>query len=545
MNKNIIEKIIYYHLAQYLILLLVIIGNGETIYNIAVEYLDLSAYAWQGRILSRLLFLVIKTGLPCVLTYLYYKHYLSRKYKLLTGRSLGNDMSMYARSYTELLYYFRDSEPQKMDISKLPKRKWSESHGLIFGKAGNRLIDFEPDGNGLVCFCWGQPSVGKTSSVIIPSSRQFGLYYEGGRYIQKAGCMALDLKGDVYEANKAFRKIKRFSTIDWENSCHYDPLGEARNMDDDEREMFIADLSVILLPYDGSVDSAYFIDVARDFFTGIILYSIHMNPDISFPDICLDITINAFSHWGDLIEKSGYIPAQKYIAKFKDENEKNVGGGYSKLCKSLTLYTNMIMRNILSSDGECISPQDLENCTDVYIQVDPTKMLLYGPLVALLFNTFMAAALHRKPGQDPPLAYIIDEFGQLPYMPIISQGASLMRAYNASILISTQSLAQVQEHYDELGTKELMDCARGHAILSIQDPDTRDWASRLIGTRKVLKMGSSTGCRGEDNGERSSSEDRERVFEPEAFGLLPDDDSVVIYMNGHYIKGKKTPYYKD
>ena len=116
--------------------------------------------------------------------------------------------------------------------------------------------------------------------------------------------------------------------------------------------------------------------------------------------------------------------------------------------------------------------------------------------------------------------------------------------YDISKEISYESCYKLPFHmsgyYDQC-----MDCARGHAFLSVQDPDTREWASRLIGTRKVLRMGSSTGGRGVDNGDRSSSEDRERVFEPEAFGLLPDDDTAVIYMNGHYVKGKKTPYYRD
>ena len=105
-------------------------------------------------------------------------------------------------------------------------------------------------------------------------------------------------------------------------------------------------------------------------------------------------------------------------------------------------------------------------------------------------------------------------------------------------------MAQVEKHYGDKGAVELMDCARGHVIMSLQDPDTRDWASRLIGTRKVLRQGSSSDYKGEDSGSRSSSEDRERVFEPESFGLLPDDDSVVVYMDGHYVKGQKTYYFK-
>lgn len=438
-NQNIVQKLRYYNLIPFLLMLGLLISCSDNIYEYVTETLKLSALGYYGRFLSRTLFIILKIGMPCGLLYIYGKHYFSRKYKLLTGRSLGVDKAHYNRTYNELLRYFKDAEPQKMDISRLPKKRWSHSHGLVFGKAGDRLIGYEPNRNGIVCFCWGAPGVGKTSSVIITSARQFGLYYEDGKYVQKAGCMVLDMKGDVYEANKDYRNIKRFSITDYENSCHYDPLGEARKMDEADGEMFIVDLSTILLPYDGSDDGVYFTDVARDFFTGILLYSLYEDPDVEFPAICEEIALNSYDQWIKKIRESDYTPAQKYINKFQDENEKNVGGGYSKLSKALTLYTIKPLKTLLLPDDNCISPADLEGCVDVYIQVDPTKLPTYGPIVALLFNIFMAAALHRGAGQDPPLSYIIDEFGQLPFMPIISQSAALMRAYNASILISTQT----------------------------------------------------------------------------------------------------------
>ena len=64
---------------------------------------------------------------------------------------------------------------------------------------------------------WGAPGDGKTTSVIIPSCRQFGLEFDhNGNPQQKGAVMVTDLKGDIYEANKAYRHIKRFSTIHWQ-----------------------------------------------------------------------------------------------------------------------------------------------------------------------------------------------------------------------------------------------------------------------------------------------------------------------------------------
>ena len=472
-----------------------------------------------------------------------------RLYKDATGRSYSYDHAKYNRSYGALVEYFRDAEPQRMNTDELPAMTWHRSSGIIMGRYRSKLVSFEPDVNGTVVFAWGAPGVGKTKCVIIPSARQWGLETARDKapgekkYEQKGSVMVLDLKGDVYEANKDFRRIKRFSTVHPEASCHYDPLITARCMAKDDLPEFFDNLAVTLIPDEGGADGAYFIKVARGFFTAIFLFCLHEDISMSFSDICLAITTHTYMEWGQRIEASGYLPAMKYSNRFKDENPKNVGGGYSKLCDALLLYTSAVMKKLLASDGECISPDDLEGCTDIYIQVDATKMDVYAPLVAMLFQVFMSSALTRREGQNPPLCYIIDEFGQLPMMPVIEKSAMLMRAYNASILISSQSLASIDQHYGANGRKILMDCAKAHCFLSINDPDTRDWASRLIGTRKVLKVGNALSRSRTETDSRSVSEAREKIYEPEAFSLLPDDHSVVIWRSGHYVKGE-TCYYK-
>ena len=472
-----------------------------------------------------------------------------RLYRDKTGRSFSYDNGRYNRSYWELIEYFKDAEPQRMEMNELPDITWHKSRGIIMGKCGSKLISFEPERNGTVVFAWGAPGVGKTKCVIVPSARQWGLTVirdkETGKRktVQRGSVMVLDLKGDIYEANKDFRRIKRFSTIHVEDSYHYDPLITARSMDEEDLPEFFDNLAVTLVPDEAGADAAYFIKVARGFFTAIFLFCLHEDIERSFSDICLDITTHTYSEWGQRIEESGYLPSMKYSNRFKDENPKNVGGGYSKLCDSLLLYTSSTMKRLLINDRKCISPEDLEHCQDIYIQVDPIKMDVYAPLVAMLFQVFMSAALQRKEGSNPPIAYIIDEFGQLPRMPVIQKSAMLMRAYNASILISTQAMASIDQHYGQDGRKLLMDCAKAHCFLSINDPDTRDWASRLIGTHKVLKVGFSQNYNTEETNSKSITEIREKIFEPEAFSLLPDDHSVIIWKSGHFIKGE-TCYYK-
>ena len=469
----------------------------------------------------------------------------SKLYKYKTGRSFGYDSSHYKRSYHELVEYFQDADPMKMDIEALPTMSWKESSGLIFGKKGNKLISYEPNKNGICAMVWGAPGDGKTTSTIITSCRQFGLKKNAaGKFVQKGAVMVTDLKGDIYEANKKFRRIKRFSTIHWQESAHYDPLVDARKMKPQERAIFLENLAITIIPEEGGADSKYFVDGARDFFTGICLYLLNQDNTISFPNIIEEIVVGNYSKWVLEIMKSEDKYAQAYTNHFYGENEKNVSGTYSKLVSSARLFGTDIMKTLLTNDDNVISPVDLENYIDIYIQIDPNQITLMAPVIAMIYQAFMSAMLYRKEGQEPPIAFVLDEFGQIPAMPVIASSAALMRAYNCSLLFSCQSLAMIEKHYGLAGRKLLMDCVKVNCFLSVMDPDTRDWASRLIGTRKVLKISNSEQQTQNGTVGRSVSETREKIFEPESFGDLPNTDELVIYYKGKYIKAEKTYYFK-
>lgn len=466
-------------------------------------------------------------------------------YKYKTRRSFWHDSKRYHRNFFELVEYFKDADPLRMDVESLPKMKWQDSSGLIFGAIDGSLISYEPNKNGIVTTVWGAPGDGKTTSTIIPSCRQFGMQKtESGEIIQKGAVMVTDFKGDIYKANKKYRKIKLFSTIHWSESAHYDPLVDARKMTPNQRADFLENLSITIIPNEEDANSQYFVNGARDFFTGISLFLINQDNTISFPEIIEQIVIGNYAKWVQEIMKSDDRFAQSYTNHFYGNNEKNVSGAYSKLVSCTRLFRSDIMKVLLSNDDNMISPADLENCTDIYIQFDFNQIALMSPVIAMIYQAFMSAMLYRKEGQQPPIAFVLDEFGQIPTMPVIAQSAALMRAYNCSIMLSCQSLSMIEKRYGIAGCKLLMDCVKSHCFLSIMDPDTRKWASDLIGTKKVLKVSNSEQKSENTSSSRSITEAREYVFEPEEFGDLPNKDELIIYFKGKYIKAKKTYYFK-
>ena len=532
----------YYNMLIYLAFAIVLYLVKDYVFLL---FCQLTQVTSERSIFYKIYELLVPIALAALWFFIFFYNTREKAYRYKTGRSFSYDSGHYHRTYSELVEYFQDADPMHMDIESLPTMKWQDSSGLIFGKIKGKLISFEPQKNGICAMVWGAPGDGKTTSTIITSCRQFGLRKtSSGKLIQKGAVMVTDLKGDIYEANKKYRHIKRFSTIHWQESAHYDPLVDARKMKPNERAIFLENLAITIIPEDGSADSKYFVDGARDFFTGIALYLLNKDNTISFPDIIEQVVIGNYSKWVLEIMQSQDKSAQAYTNHFYGENEKNVSGTYSKLVSCARLFATDIMKILLTNDENVISPADLENCIDIYIQIDPNQITLMAPVIAMLYQSFMSAMLYRKEGQEPPIAFVMDEFGQIPAMPVIAQSAALMRAYNCSLLFSCQSLAMIEKHYGVAGRKLLMDCVKVNCFLSIMDPDTRDWASRLIGTRKVLKISNSEQQTQNGTSGRSVTEAREKVFEPEEFGDLPNTDELIIYYKGKYIKAEKTYYFK-
>lgn len=231
-------------------------------------------YLAASNVSSGLFKVMIPIGLLAIWCFIAVTDIKKQFYRIETGRNLSHDFKNYKRGFIELLDFFSTADPSKLDVAALPSLNWKDANGLIFGKVDDKLIHYTPYKNGIVAMVWGAPGDGKTTSIVIPSCRQFGMQLDdNGNRIQKGAVMVTDIKGDIYAANKDFRHIKRFSTTHWQDSAHFDPLVSARSMDIGARKIFLENLAITLISNDGGSESKYFTDGARDFF-----YRYHVIP---------------------------------------------------------------------------------------------------------------------------------------------------------------------------------------------------------------------------------------------------------------------------
>lgn len=492
----------------------------------------------------------------------------SQVYRQLTGRSYGYDHSKYKRSFNELIDYFKDADPYKIDTEKLDKVSWKNAEGVILGKTKDgKLFNIPSTKDGRNYMVFGLPSSGKTASTIITSCLRFGAKHPLDKNNKETdgSVFCIDLKGDIYKATSAYRNIKTFNLMDVEKSCHYNPFSGIEKLDTDARCNFIESIGFNIIPKVSSGDGKYFSDTALDFWNGISLYLLGHDINTSFPDVIKAILYGNPIDWIKRVVNDGCEESKRRLQSKYGENERNLQGSYSLLAQSCRKLASEKLFFLLGNEPEYdyISVQSLEDGYDVYLQLDQSELCNYSALLSMIVQGFLTDFMTREKnpqagrlsdGSLRPQLMVLDEFAQLTNLEYdcIKTAFMTLRSKNISILCALQSRSSIAEMFhSEDACKSLIDCVTTFAFLSIQEVETRKWASELIGTRKVLKTGNNQN--NEANGTQgtgsSANEAEEPIFHPADFGNLIDKntgrDKIIIYSQGKYLQADKIYYFKD
>lgn len=440
------------------------------------------------------------------------------------------DVLRYRRSLPEILEFNRNSDPYKLDTDDYPETPWYQTDGVILGTVDGKCIYRPSHGEGNLCL-FARPGAGKTSAQIIPSALQF-----------KGGVLAVDIKGDIYHATKDYRPILKFAPSDPDNSCHFDPFAGLKSMSEDDRRVRLKQLACTLIPQKSTGNSEadeYYTKGARNFFIGTALFLFDINPDIEFSDVVDIIVYNKLGNALDVVMtvvNSNCDSAKMFLARYAGQVERNVIGCYGDTVEALLPLTGDVGR-LLNNRGKCISIDQLLNGWDIYLEIPQDRISTYAPVTSMIIQSFMEDFMRRDDKatgkQTRPILFLIDEFAQLNFdFSTLSTAMATLRSKNVSLFLAMQSVAQFATRYGEDATKEVIDNCSYISIMSVQDPDSQAYFSKMIGEKRVLRRSGF-----------GSSESTEPIIPPAAFGNL--DDKVVLAINGKYVIADKCYYYKD
>lgn len=138
--------------------------------------------------------------------------------------------------------------------------------------------------------------------------------------------------------------------------------------------------------------------------------------------------------------------------------------------------------------------------TTAYLCAPAHEQARLRPLFATLIEQLLAAAYEQvaKTGRplDPPLLLVLDELANVAAIPTLDTLAATAAGQGIQLVSVFQDLAQIKERY---GTRALTIVNNHRAKLigsGIADPDTLDYAARVLGDQEITQVSSTAGHEG-------------------------------------------------
>ena len=538
-DNGILYTLIYYRAHVYSSIAPVLIIGNSLLTKLLLMILgvhDISQFAYN---MARHYVLFISLAL---LLLLFFFHARAKYYYILTGRDIGYDMRHYRRTFFELVDYFENAEPHKLDTSTFPESGWQVTDGLIFGKDGYRIISI-PSSSEANIAVFGPPGSGKTSGIAIINAMRF-----------QGSVLAIDIKGDIYNYvhKHSDRKIIRFAPDApnaLEISCHFDPLAGFHDMTETDQKLYLENMATVLIADEGGNDGNYFTTRARKLFQGITQLILWEDPHASFPDIVHKILTGNVIDWVTKAIDSDCDAAKELLASLYDNNVKNVSGAYDALTTALVHFSNPILDELLTGGANSISIKDLEDGSDIYLQISQEHLDAYAPLFTLMIQSFSTAFTKRADSstgaKNRPILMLMDEFPQLTFSyKMINSNLSTLRSKSVICMVIQQNLAQLEYRYQPAGARSIIGNCNYQIILGSNDIESSETFSKLFGMKKVLKMGNTLTQAERPSAGYSAQETEVRVFPPEYFGDLSFKSKMILYYKGKYAELTKLNCYQ-
>ena len=433
--------------------------------------------------------------------------------------------------YTIIAFkHFKGKIKKKTKMTQLKKMSRKKANGIVFGKyAFNKLVCSPTNAEGHIAV-FGGSGLGKTSALLIPTLQA----WQGTSF-------TIDISGDICRnIEKPHKMIYEPANPD---SIPYNIFGAIDDLNDvDEQNETLEQLALQLMPdkeKSNSDATEFFTQEGRKILTSAFIAFYHQGKD--FVEICELIIRSSWKDLFNLIDDTDNFNAIQYINSFAGGNEKNTAGCKQAVDKVLKLFaTNEKVKKTLlrpKKDEESFIPKELES-HNIFVIVEDSKLKLYSPLLRIITSQCMEFFSNRQNNKKPTILFSIDEFASFGRMEI-TEALRKLRKKGIRIMVLTQSMADIDLIYGKDERMAIMNNFRFKVILGVDDNDTQEYFSKLIGHKEVTKYSKSKST---NNITTSESQSKERIIEAEDLAHL--GNKIVLLHPDGYILLKKNFYYK-
>lgn len=430
---------------------------------------------------------------------------------------------------------FTNHEPQTLDniqnVLSPRLRTLAKSDDL------NKRVEALPQTKDGHILAVGSTNSGKSSCFVIPTLKRWS-----GRVF------SIDIKGELYRHTKDKRT----------NARVFDPLSKStygfnpfEALDKTENKAPEAEaIATALIPMSADVKDPFWVQSARNMLTGCILH--FYNEGKTFTETIQAILTPAAPK--NFIEPVNVPPfvqlveniyentkseaARTYLSAFVDLNDKTLSSIYTELCRHITRFvTDTDIVDCLSQEKR-ISPEDLENGSDIYVCVPEYCLEQWRSLLTLMVSQFIRHFEKRPDLTATPILFMLDEFARLGKIEGITNAFSTLRSKKITICAVVQSLAQLDLIYGEPTRRVIVDNCQYMALFAVTDATSQEYFSRLIGGR--YSWNPSVGVSLPPSANANVSRNREPLIYPEQLATL---EIIVLLTPEGIFRMEKIPFF--
>ena len=303
-------------------------------------------------------------------------------------------------------------------------------------------------------------------------------------------CLVLDLKGENYAVTARRRqelgnlavKIDPFGVID--GPCSRYNLLDPISLDNEDCISQSNALAGNMVMQDKAGEMGHWDESATNLIQGLILYVKTTDQD-NLAEVRRLLTTSqdeldeVFANMSISDDAFGIIARAANAIISKPEKER---ASIISTAQRHTAFLDdpRIAKTLAASDFDLQAiKSDLISC---YMILPPTKLAQNARFIRLLIGSVLEAMTSSEKKPPCNVAFLLDEFAQLGYMPQIESAISLLRGYGTSFLLYVQDLSQLKSVYAKWQSF-LANSAK--VFYGTSDIDTAKYISQSLGVKTI------------------------------------------------------------
>ena len=328
----------------------------------------------------------------------------------------------------------------------------------------------------------GGAGTGKTSCGIMPTV----LNFQGSAFV-------LDIKGEIEEATRAAREqigpvyvINPTKPDTWS----YNPIQACDPSPQGINECLEIGRQLVPYPPGGPGQNQWVYDGARGLVSALA-YIVAIDEG-TLRDVAYNLTTLSYQNLAILID-SADDTARMMASSFMVTDDKIKGYYISQASDFLRSFAldHELVRVTTPADKEFTFDMLESPCT-VYLQVPEQKLQQSADLFRLIFMQLLRHLQARGERKQPHVLVCLDEFPQLGNIPQLPEMLATLRSRNVHIMLAGQSIADIDEKYQQTTRRRIVDNCNYVSIFSAADPESQKYFSDMIGQQTVISQSGGT-----------------------------------------------------